>query len=187
MPKGGGGVNIPKDYTFKVGGDGSTIHVDSDLDNIRVNNVAPITVNSNLAVTEPIVTESTSKSDATANLTLKVEPLDIKLEPVKADVDTNSVIDLKPVAVDSCQTIKLAPLPPVCVEQPYSQHFGFTFMGVELWGFNISGQSEMRLHSPGKTQHHTVSMPGRHAPEKEAEGEQSPVRPRSGLRVRLSE
>ncbi len=182
----GGGVNIPSDYTFKVGSDGSIIHLDADLDNIHIKEIAPITVNSNLAVTTPIVTQSTSTNDTTANLNLKVEPLNVKLEPVKAEVDSNSVIDLKPVAVDSCQTIKLAPLPPICIDQPYSQHFGFTFMGMELWGFSISGKSEMRLHSPGKPQHYSTSMPGHHASNKESEEEQSSVRPRSGLRVRLS-
>ena len=40
----GSGVDIPSDYTFKLGSDGSTIHVDADLDNIRVNEIAPVTV-----------------------------------------------------------------------------------------------------------------------------------------------
>ena len=124
----GGGTSIPSDYTMKIGSDGSTIHVDTDLDNIHIKEIAPVTVNSNVAVTQPIVTQSTSKSDSAASLDLKVEPLDLKIEPIKADVGTNSVIDLKPVAVDSCTTIKLAPLPPIRVEQPYSQHFGLTYI-----------------------------------------------------------
>ena len=37
----GGGVNIPSDYTIKLGSDGSTIHVDSDLDNIHLKEIAP--------------------------------------------------------------------------------------------------------------------------------------------------
>jgi hypothetical protein len=191
MSKGGGGVNIPSNYT--IGGNGAPILVDSDAD---------VTVNSNLAVTTPIVTQATSKNDSTANLNLKVEPLTLKLEPVKvdldtnsvielkpvkADVDTSSVIDLKPVAVDTCQTIKLAPLPPIHIDQPYSHHFGFTIMGMELWGFTISGKSETHLHSPGKQQHYSKSMPGHQAPNKDSAEEQSSVRPRSGLRVRVSD
>jgi hypothetical protein len=191
MSKGGGGVNIPSNYT--IGGNGAPILVDSDAD---------VTVNSNLAVTTPIVTQSTSQNDSTASLNLKVEPLNVKLEPVKADidansiielkpvkadVDTSSVIDLKPVAVDSCQTIKLAPLPPIHIDQPYSHHFGFTFMGMELWGFTISGKSETHLHSPSKPQHHSTSPPGHHASHKESAEGQSSVRPRSGLRVRVSD
>ena len=114
----GGGTSIPSDYTMKIGSDGSTIHVDTDLDNIHIKEIAPVTVNSNVAVTQPIVTQSTSKSDSAASLDLKVEPLDLKIEPIKADVGTNSVIDLKPVAVDSCTTIKLAPLLPLVGRLP---------------------------------------------------------------------
>jgi hypothetical protein len=181
----GGGPSIPSNYTVKLGSDGSVIHIDTDLDNIHVKEIAPVTMNSNLAVTRPIVTESTSKSDSTASLDLKIEPLDVKIEPLKAEVDTNSTIDLKPVAVDSCQTIKLAPLPPICVDQPYSQHFGFTFMGMEVWGFNISGNSEMKLHSPAKPKHHSVHGPGHHSSNKESTEDESSVKPRSGLRVRI--
>ncbi len=177
----GSSVNIPSDYTIKLGSDGSTIHVDSDLDNIHVKEMAPITVNSNVAVTQPIVTDSTSKSDSTAAVDLKVEPL-------KVSSDSTSEIDVKPLAIDSCQTLKLAPLPPIKMEQPYSQHFGITFMGVELWGFNASGKSETFLHSPPKLRHYNVQVPepcgcgcggeGHHA-------HQAPTQPRSGLRVRV--
>jgi hypothetical protein len=68
--------------------------------------------------------------------------------PDTIKTDSKSAIDLKPVAVDSCQTIKLAPLPPSHTEQPYSQHFGFTFMGVELFGFSTSGRYETFLNKP---------------------------------------
>jgi len=178
--KGGGAPKIPSDYTIKLGGDGTIASIDADLDNIRIKEIAPVTVNSNIAVTRPIVSDSTSKSDANAKVDLKIEPLELK-----ADIDTNSTIDLKPVAVDSCQTIKFAPPPPICVDQPYSQHFGFTFMGVELWGFNISGKSEMMLHSPSKPKHHTVHVTGQDLPKNECAEQQSSVKPRSGLRVRI--
>src|ERR1700759_2169396 len=102
----GGGVDIPKDYTFKLGSDGSTIHVDSDLDNIHLKEIAPITVNSNVAVTQPIVTQSTSKRDSSADLHLTVDPLTV-------DSNSKSELDVKPLVVDSCQTIKVAPLPPI--------------------------------------------------------------------------
>ena len=159
----GGGSSIPSNYTIKVGSDGSTIKLDTDLE--------PVTVNANLAVTQPIVTQSTSKSDSTANLDLKIEPLDVKLEPLDIKIEpldikieplkvsTDSEIDVKPLAVDSCSTIKLAPLPPIRMEQPYSQHFGITYMGMELWGINISGKSEMFLHSPPKERQFSVHTP----------------------------
>lgn len=191
----GGGVDIPSDYTIKLGSDGSTIHIDSDLDNIHLKEIAPVTVNSNLAVTQPIVTQSTANSDSKADIGLKVAPLDVKIEPLQitSDVtsDSKSEIDLKPVAIDSCQTLKLAPLPPIRVEQPYSQHFGITFMGVELWGVTVSGKSETFLHSPPKTPSYhgyaTSPCPGcggepHHHHESDAP---SPGPARGGLRIRV--
>jgi hypothetical protein len=185
VSKGGGGVTIPNPWTILVGSNGSTITVDSDLDNIRIKEIPAITTNSNIAVTQPIVTDSTSKSDSTAKLDLHIDP--IKIEPMKVESDSTSAIDLKPIAVDSCQTIKLAPLPPIRLEQPYSQHFGFTFMGIELWGFTMSGKSEMFLHSPPKQQYHTVHMADPQPPCKEPGPGHSPVRPKSGLRVRIAD
>jgi hypothetical protein len=179
MSKGGSSSSITDNLTLTLAGG---THIDTDLDNIRVNNIAPITVNSNLAVTQPIVTNSTSKSDSTAGLDLKVEPL-------KVSSDSTSAVDIKPLAIDSCQTIKLAPLPPIHMEQPYSHHFGVTFMGMELWGFSMSGKSEMCLTSPAKPKHFNIEVPepgqcgccgeAAHAPKG------APNQPKSGLRVRV--
>ena len=181
MSKGGGGVNIPSDYKISLGSTSTPLQVDVDIDKI-----APLTVNSNLAVTQPIVTESTSNSTAnsTASLDLKIEPLDVKVEPLTIDTDSKSQIDLKPVVVDSCQTIRLAPLPPIHVEQPYSQHFGFTYMGMEIWGFTMSGTSEMKLHSPKK--HHSCEPPEHESIPDPAPGSSAP-RPGGGLRVRVND
>src|ERR1700761_2878949 len=103
----GGGSSIPSDYSIKVGGTGTPLTIDSDLDNIQINNIAPINVNSTLDVKDPIKTESTSKSDLTATVDPTIKPLDLKIEPLQIDSNSNSVIDLKPVAVDSCSTIKI--------------------------------------------------------------------------------
>ncbi len=184
---GGSNSSISIDDTIKLGSDGSTIHIDSDLDNIHLKEIAPVTINSNLAVTQPVVTDSTSKSDSTASVDLKVEPLDLKVEPLKVSTDSTSTIDVKPLAIDSCQTLKLAPLPPIKMEQPYSQHFGITFMGMELWGFNLSGKSDTFLHSPPKPRHYSLEIPEpRESCGESAHKPQSaPAQPRSGLRVRV--
>jgi hypothetical protein len=197
MSKGGGG-SIPNPWTLKVGSDGTTIHSDADVEiqPVTVNsNIAvtqPIVTqsksdsNSNIAVTQPIVTQSTSKSDANANLDLKVEPLDIKIEPLKVSSDSTSEIDVKPLAIDSCQTLKLAPLPPLRMEQPYAQHFGITFLGIELWGINISGKSEMFLHSPPRQRHFRVETAKPCAGGEPAQDEKpAPAHRPSGLRVRV--
>jgi hypothetical protein len=148
--------------------------------------IEPITTTSNIAITQPIVTQTTSNSDSKASLDLKIEQLDIRLEPVDLKIEplkvsTDSSIDLKPLAVDSCQTIRLAPLPPIHLRQPQSMHFGFTYMGMELFGFNVSSNSETFLNSPPK--HFSPEPPMReehHHDHREGE------RPRSGgLRVRV--
>jgi hypothetical protein len=181
----GGGSSIPSNYTFKVGSDGTTFKSDIDLE--------PVTVNANLAVTQPIVTQSTAKSDSTstANLDLKIEPLDLKVEPLDIKIEplkvsTDSEIDVKPLAVDSCSTIKLAPLPPIRMEQPYSQHFGITYMGVELWGINVSGKSEMFLHSPPKDRQFSGRIPEPcDCDEPESKRKPEFTRQSGGLRVRV--
>jgi hypothetical protein len=177
MNKGGSAPSIPDSYTLTLAGG---THIDTDLDNIHVKEIAPITVNSNIAVTEPIVTQSTSKSDSTAAVDLNVAPL-------KVSSDSTSAVDIKPLAVDSCQTLKLAPLPPMRMEQPYSNHFGLTFMGMELWGFNFSGKSEMYLHSPTKPTHYNVRFPEpcECCGETPRKTEPAQAQPRSGLRVRV--
>ena len=178
MPGGkGGGVSIPSDYTIKVGGTGQAMAVDADLDNIHIKEIAPVTVNSNIAVTKPIVTQSTAESDSKASI-------DLKLQPLKVDSDSKSEIDVKPLVVDSCQTLKLAPLPATCVEQPYTHHFGFTFMGIELWGFNVSGTSETAVRSPERSRFHKVHV-GHHRHSSEEEPPHDGGGNEGGLRVRI--
>jgi len=84
-------------------------------------------------------------------------------------------------AVDSCTTLKLAPLPPVCLEQPYSQHFGLTFMGMEMWGFNISGKFQTLLNSPSNCHESPKPCYG----ERDHKPNHPVSRPPSGLRVRV--
>jgi len=173
MPSTTTNINIPNNYDIKLGGDGTTINSDSDIE---------------LTSTST----STSTSNATASLDLKVEPLDIKIEPLDLKieplkVDTDSKIDIKPLAVDSCTTIKLAPLPPIRLEQPYSTHFGFTYMGMELFGFNLSGKSATFLSSPPKPQFYSAERVEDHKPFNESGPSASAGRPRSGLRVRVND
>jgi hypothetical protein len=148
-------VDIPSGNSLPIGGDGTPIQIDSDL---------------NLAVTQPIKLDTDSKID---------------MRPLK--LDTDSKIDLKPVAVDSCTTIKLAPLPPIHVEQPYSTHFGFTYMGMELFGFTMSGKSGTFLSSPPKPQYHSMQMAEPHGPCDEPRSAPPAGHQKSGLRVRVNE
>jgi hypothetical protein len=166
MNKGGSTPTIPDPWTFRLGSDGSTISVDADLDNIRLAEIAPIT------------TTSTVNSDS--NVSLKVEPL-----TVTSNSNSTSSVDLKPVVVDSCQTIKIAPFPPMRMEQPYSQHFGFVIMGVEVFGFNTSGNYETLLNHPARGAsccgHHAEGEHGRPGDRSES----TVTRNDRGLRVRI--
>ena len=184
MPGGGkgGGVSIPDHYNITVGGGPQPLAVDAHID--------PLTTTSNIAITQPVVTQATSNSDSKASLDLKVEPLDVKLEPVDVKIEplqvtTDSTIDLKPVAVDSCQTIKLGPLPPIHMRQPYSLHFGFTYMGMELFGVNVSSHSETFLNSPPKHPGHEPHRHEQHGCGEPHHHDQPEPPKRGGLRVRL--
>ena len=183
MPGGGkgGGVTIPDHYNITLGGSSTPLAVDAHVD--------PLTTTSNIAITQPIVSQSTSNSDSTASLDVKIEPLDIKLEPLDVKIEplqvsTDSEIDLKPVAIDSCQTIKLAPLPPIHMRQPYSLHFGLTYMGMELWGVNVSSHSETFLSSPPKHPSHEPIVQEKGCGEHHHEERPEPPK-RGGLRVRV--
>jgi hypothetical protein len=170
------------------------------------------TVNLNVPSGQPLpIRIGGDGSTINTDIEVKLDPIDLKIEPLSADIkieplqistdskattdskvstdskvfsDSKSEIDLKPVAMDSCTTLKLAPLPPVCLEQPYSQHFGITFMGMELWGFNISGKSETFLHSPPKSRHQEIPEPYS-CGERDQRSNPSSSRPPSGLRVRV--
>jgi len=170
------------------------------------------TVNLNVPSGQPLpITIGSDGSTINTDIEVKLDPIDVKIEPLSADIkleplqistdskattdskvasdskvfsDSKSQIDLKPVAMDTCTTLKFAPLPPVCLEQPYSQHFGITFMGIELWGFNVSGKSETFLHSPPKSRCHEIPEPYG-CGEQDHRSNPSVSRPPSGLRVRV--
>jgi hypothetical protein len=168
-------VDVPSGnpLPLEIGGNGTAIQSHTELE---------------MAITQPIE----SKSNSTASLDLKIEPLDLKIEPIDLKieplkVDTGSTIDLKPIAVDSCSTIKLAPLPPIRLEQPYSQHFGFTYMGMELFGFTTAGRYETLLNNPGKSGPCNCHSPEEHHPVREGQQASSAVSAGGGgLRVRVN-
>jgi|HubBroStandDraft_3_1064219.scaffolds.fasta_scaffold04004_3 hypothetical protein len=171
---------VPSGSTLPItiGGDGTTINTDVEikLDPIELK-IDPLQADLKI---EPLQVSTDSKLSTNSKLST-----DSKVATdSKVFSDSKSEIDLKPVAMDSCTTFKLAPLPPVCLEQPYSQHFGITFMGIELWGFNISGKSQTFLHSPSNCE-------GREIPksygcsERNHRPDPPASRPPSGLRVRV--
>jgi hypothetical protein len=166
------------------------------LDNIHATyDIRPLDIktDSKLAVTQPIVTDSKAKTDSNVK-TDSTAKLALAIDPLKIESDQRSEIDLKPLAVDACQTIKLAPLPETCIEQPFEQHFGFTLFGMEIWGFNVSGKSSTNLKNGDRHQCHSTGPHGEchdskhhhhdHHHHHRPESEYLP-QPGGGLRVRV--
>ena len=153
-----------------------------------------ITNRNELTVTRPIELslKSDSKSDSKADIKSDSKSdsnskLDLAIEPLKIDQDQRTLLDVKPLVIDTCQTstTKLAPLPPTAIDQPYNHHVGITFMGMEMWGVTLSGRSGTVIESPPR-RHSLVTV---HAPHKEPCSEHEPCAesPRRGLKVRIDE
>lgn len=115
MAKGGGGsVNIPKDYTVKFGGTGSTILVDGDLDNIHVKEVPDAVIR----VKEiPVMTFN-------SNVALKELPT-LRLE-------SNSNLN-----------IALKEIPDTRVHLPAHYQLAFSLFGLEVWKLALCGESQV--------------------------------------------
>jgi hypothetical protein len=92
---------------------------------------------SELAVTQPIKTES--KFDITTS------------QPIKAE--NKAELDVKPLAIDQCLRLSLAPLPPTCLRFPSQQKLGLTLFGVEIVGLSYSGESQVLICEPAKDPH----------------------------------
>ncbi|WP_426567252.1 hypothetical protein ACPPVT_08745 [Angustibacter sp. McL0619] len=56
-----------------------------------------------------------------------------------------SSVDLRPVAVDSCVRLELAPPPPTEVCTPYEQRWGWSVLGLELFALSVSGQTSTHV------------------------------------------
>lgn len=102
-----------------------------------------------LATPQPLRLETDSgvkldqslKSESRLDTASKVE-LAIT-QPIKTE--STAGLDIKPLALDQCLRISLGPLPPTCVRQPYQQRIGFTLFGVEIFGFNLSGETQVMV------------------------------------------
>jgi hypothetical protein len=87
-------------------------------------------------LTTTLAGENTIHSDAT-----------ITLQPVTttstvnstSSVDTTSSVDLKPVALDTCVRLELAPPPPTEVTTPYEQQWAWSVLGFELFAITVRG------------------------------------------------
>jgi hypothetical protein len=84
-----------------------------------------------LAVTEPV----------TLNTNLKAE-LAIS-EPIVTKASTDVSLDVKPLVMDVCLTMKVADLPTQQVRRPYDHRFSVSVLGTELLAFRMCGESQV--------------------------------------------
>ena len=108
-----------------------------------------------LAITEPIKTEIKAALAITEPIKTEVKAALAITEPIRTEskLSATSELDIKPVVVDQCLNLRLGPLPPTCVRQPYQLHLGLTLFGVEIFGVNLNGESQVMVSElPAKPQ-----------------------------------
>lgn len=167
----------------KGGGGSSTVHVDngpitvdadSTVDLVGLDNISMKTdARHELVIPQPLRTENASTVRSDSNST------------ARTDSNTNAVVDLKPLAVDLCLSTS-SKLPHGQVQQPFNYHFGMTLFGVELWGFNLGGQSSVILDDLPKRP--AISWPAQHnvaAAPTPSRPDDAPVMQGGGLRIRV--
>ena len=187
--KGGGGGGASS--TIEVTNSGTTnVDVDSTveiqgLDNMKqtltLDLPQPFQTNSRqeLVLPQPLRTESRQELAVT--------------EPIVTDSRSAMSLDIRPMTVDLCLNVNMGPPAPTCIRQPYHHHFGLTLFGLELLGFNFSGESQTIVQevpkqpqvswgSPTAGHSHGHQHGGRPAPGPASAG---PAEPRAGLRIRL--
>ena len=90
--------------------------------------------------TTTLAGESTVHSDATITL----EPTTSSVTTTSS-VDSRSSVDLKPVAVDSCVRLELAPPPATEVSTPYEQQWSWSVLGLELFAITVRGSTTTHI------------------------------------------
>jgi hypothetical protein len=126
----GGDVNM--DVNADVNSSNSFEIVGLDDINLHTEMVFPDPIRTEFAVTQPI--HMVNDLNTT---------MDIK--PIVMTNNSNLDMDIKPVQLDFCLKLDFGGPPPMCMRMPYSHHFGITLFGVELLGFNFSGESQTIL------------------------------------------
>ena len=129
------GLFDPITSLFGGGGSSSSAAVSSTvtiagLDKIGIK-IDPLTLNENIDI-KPL-----ELKPVTLNENIDIKPLELKPVTINENVHLEPVtlnenIDLKPVAVDTCQTLRLAPLPDTSVCNPYTHRIAVGLLGFEI-------------------------------------------------------
>jgi hypothetical protein len=124
----------------KGGGKGlsTTVNVDSDadvtLDIVGLDDI-DVDLSASLAVPQPIQTKSDLAATTRSELAVT--------QPIVTDLNLNAsaTVDVKP--VDLCLTFGIGRLPRARICRPVERHLGMTLFGIEIFGLNWSGYSEL--------------------------------------------
>jgi len=134
MSKGGGGSGIPSDYTFAIGGTGTTLHVDYDLDNIHVKELPAIEVG---VTAFPEVTGN-------SNIFVKELPTIVSTVTTTSDVTTTSSIAITEIPpITTNLNIAVTQIPEQRVHFPAHYQLGFTLLGMEVWSLSLCGEAQV--------------------------------------------
>jgi hypothetical protein len=174
--KGGGGA------TSTVNVNNGPVNVDSDS---TVDIVGLDDIKLSLNVPQPIRTES--RQELVLPQPLRTESQNTTRLETTSDVDLDSTsalsVDLKPVALDVCMTSSTK-LPQGVICQPFNYHFGLTWFGMEVLGFNLGGESRTILQDLPKKP--AVEWPAQQNAAPPSPGhDNGPAQPQRGLRVRI--
>jgi hypothetical protein len=167
------------------GGISTELDVDADIDanaTLDLVGLDDIGVSAELSVPKPLQTKSDLVAQATTRSEVAVT------QPIVTDMRAAASIDVKP--VDLCLTFGIGRLPRARICRPVERHLGLTLFGIELFGLSWSGYSELVFADLAPRPHLELGGQGsmqRHA--KEPRRRPSAVsRPsRSGLRIRLGD
>lgn len=131
-----GGKGIPEEIT--VNNQGTTVMRVEGLDDMDIT----------------LHTPDTMKTDMTTKATmgLTVNPLSMHTtgrqelaitEPIVTNMSTDMRLDVKPMVVDACITLKIADLPEQRIRRPYDRRIKLSVLGTELVELRMCGESEI--------------------------------------------
>jgi hypothetical protein len=128
-----GSVDVDIDATGNIQMDSENSVSIEGLDNIQTR--------SELVFPEPIVTDSKARMEVAVT------------EPIVTQSQADLSLDVRPLVADLCFKLDIGDLPDTCIRQPYQAHFGITLFGVELFGFNFAGETQLVVQNLPRRPH----------------------------------
>jgi hypothetical protein len=118
------------------GGISSTVNI-NDTANVTLDLVGldDIGVSAEVSVPKPIEMKNNVVAEASTRSEVAIT------QPIVTDVTAAASIDVKP--VDVCLTFGIGRLPKARICRPVERHLGLTLFGLEIFGLNWSGYSEL--------------------------------------------